>query len=80
MAKGIKTGGREQGTPNLLTKEMRAILKGIIAKEIKMIPETLEKLEPEKRLELVLKLLPYVLPKVETVPMGQGEPWSVDIE
>lgn len=34
MAKGEKTGGREQGTPDLLTKEMRAILKRIIAKEL----------------------------------------------
>ena len=70
MARGQKTGGREQGTPNLLSKEMRAILKGIIAKELELIPETLEKLEPEKRADLVLKLLPYVLPEY----FGQSEP------
>jgi hypothetical protein len=78
MAKGMKTGGREHGTPNLLTKEMRAILKGIIAKEIELIPETLSKLEPEKRLEIVLKLLPYALPKVEAVGMYENEPLIVD--
>ena len=74
MAKGIKTGGREQGTPNLLTKEMRAILKEIVSKELKLISENLNKLEPEKRTEIVLKLLPYVLPKVESVNMERGEP------
>lgn len=74
MAKGIKTGGRELGTPNVLTKEMRAILKNIISKELETIPETLEKMEPDKRLEIVLKLLPYVLPKVEAVIMEKGEP------
>ncbi|MEI8201613.1 MAG: hypothetical protein WCH34_01285 [Bacteroidota bacterium] len=79
MAKGIKTGGRDQGTPNLLTRELRAILKSIVSKELKLIPATLEKLEPEKRTELVLKLLPYVLPKVEPVPMDQGEPWGSDM-
>lgn len=79
MAKGIKTGGREQGTSNLLTKEMRGILKGIIAKELELIPSTLEKLDPEKRVDLVLKLLPYVLPKVESVSMMTGEPFQFDV-
>lgn len=77
MAKGIKTGGRNQGTPNILTKEMRAILKCIIAKELEALPGTIEKMEPEKRLEILLKLLPYVLPKVEACNMGDGEPLSI---
>jgi len=75
---GKKYGGRVQGTPNVLTKELREILKGIISKEIETIPATLEKLPPEKRLEIVLKLMPFVLPKVETVPMQTGEPFSFD--
>jgi len=79
MAKGIKTGGRAEGTPNTLTKEMRTILKGIISKELESIPETLQKIEPEKRLEIVLKLLPFVLPKVENVPMTINEPWGSDM-
>lgn len=73
MAKGIKTGGRKQGTPNILTREIRAILKGIIAKELETLPATIEQFEPEKRLEIILKLLPYVLPRVETVHMNEGE-------
>lgn len=77
--KGLKKGGREQGTSNLLTKEMRGILKGIIAKELELIPSTLEKLDPEKRVDLVLKLLPYVLPKVESVGMKEGESFQLDV-
>jgi hypothetical protein len=57
---------------------MRTILKGIIAKELSLIPETLAKLEPEKRADLVIKLLPYVLPKVEAVTMSEGEPFDND--
>jgi hypothetical protein len=76
---GKKFGGRESGTPNTLTKEMRTILKGIISKELESIPETLQKIEPEKRLEIVLKLLPFVLPKVENVPMTINEPWGSDM-
>jgi len=74
MAKGLKTGGREQGTPNLLTNEMRIILKGIIAKELESLPDTIVKLEPEKRIEVLIKLLPYIMPKVEAVHMTTGEP------
>jgi len=80
MAKGIKTGGRDQGTPNLLTKEMRAILKSVIAMELETLPDTLTKLEPEKRLEVIIKLLPYILPKVETVQMSSGEPLTFDLD
>ena len=76
MAKGIKTGGRVQGTANLLTSELRDVLKGIIRKELELIPATLEKMEPEKRAEVVLKLLPYILSKVESVTMANGEPWT----
>jgi len=78
MAKGKKFGGREQGTPNVLTREMRAILKSIVSKELATIPETLEKMEPVKRLDVILKLLPYVLPKIEPVPMHAGEPLLSD--
>jgi len=77
MAKGMKTGGRETGTPNRLTRELRNVLKEVIAKELTIIPETLEKLEPKDRLEMVLKLIPYVLPKVEAVSPTDGEPWQL---
>ena len=75
---GIKTGGRKAGTCNILTKEMRAILKSIISKELEILPETIKKMNPEKRLDILLKLLPYVLPKVEAISPGAGEPLSFD--
>ncbi len=78
----MKTGGREPGTENLLTRDMRATLKQIINKELETMAETLEKMEPGKRLEITLRLLPFVLPKVDSVKMQTGEPlesfdWSV---
>ncbi len=74
MAQGIKTGGRETGTPNKLTKELREILKDLMHRELEALPERLEKLEGKERLEILVKLLPYVLPKVEPVSMDKGEP------
>ena len=76
--KGIKTGGREKGTVNLMTSELRATLKQIVSNELESISATLETLEPDKRCEMILKLLPYVLPKVESVKMEDGEPWKSD--
>ncbi len=70
-----KHGGRKAGTPNVITSEMRSILKQLIANELERLPATLESMEPEKRIDVILKLIPYVLPKVEPVPMGHSEPW-----
>ena len=63
---GKKYGGREVGTPNKLTKELRAALKNILHQEIELLPDHFDKLEPKDRLELLVKLLPYALPKVES--------------
>jgi hypothetical protein len=63
MAKGSKTGGRTKGTPNKSTKELRESLKSILQQEIEQIPELLSQIEdPEKRLMLTVRLMPYVMP------------------
>lgn len=80
MAKGYKTGGREPGTPNKLTRELRAALKNVLSDEIDAIPETLSSLEPKDRLELLVKLLPFALPKVEPAKFEIGEGGISDIE
>jgi hypothetical protein len=63
MAKGIKTGGRESGTPNKLTTDMRAALQTILESEIEILPQLLEKMKPDKRAEILSRLLPFVVPK-----------------
>ena len=78
MATGNKTGGRQKGTPNKLTSELRTVLKSIIAYELNAIPETLESLEPKERLQVVIKLLPYILPQVKTINSKEGEPIQYD--
>jgi hypothetical protein len=64
---GKKTGGRAAGTPNKLTSELRTTLKGIIAGELEALPQTFEQLPAKERLELLIKLLPYCLPKVDSI-------------
>lgn len=69
-----KMGGRKKGTPNKYSDEMRGILKQIFFKEVYNIPEILESLPPEKRLDVFLKLMPYFFPKITSVGMGINEP------
>ena len=79
MAKGFKTGGRQAGTPNKLTSELRSVLKDFIYSELEEIPTRLKELPNKERLEVVLKLLPYALPKIEPVKSNRDEPggWNL---
>jgi len=78
MAKGLKTGGRQKGTPNKLTKELRSLLKDILYDELVNIEDRLNDLETKERIELVIKLMPFVFPKVVSVSSTENEPfdWS----
>ena len=71
---GIKYGGRQKGTPNRMTKELRSILKEIIFEELGDIQEKLDLLEPKERLEILVKLVPFVLPKVNSISHTINEP------
>jgi hypothetical protein len=64
---GKKTGGRVAGTPNRITKELRETLKAVIARELDRVAETLEILPAKERLEIVIRLMPYCLPRVQPV-------------
>ena len=56
------------------TTDLRKALKEMMQKELKTLPDTLKELEPVQRLNILCKLIPYVLPKVESVTHTQGEP------
>ena len=71
---GKKYGGRQKGTPNRITKELRSLLKDVMYDEIGTLQERLDALNPKERLELLIKLMPYVLPKVTSVSHTTNEP------
>ena len=71
---GKKFGGRQQGTPNKLTKELRSVLKDVLYEEIDRLPERLDELDTKDRLELLVKLMPFVFPKVQSVSQSLDEP------
>lgn len=75
-AKGVINNpkGRPRGKPNKITSELRQKLKNVIEAEFEKLPELLKELPPEERIPLLIKLLPFCLPKVESVYPEWGEP------
>jgi len=67
MAKGIKTGGREQGTPNKLTQNTRELINEFISNNIGDIQSNYDKLEPKERMYFFTKLLEYSIPRLKTI-------------
>ena len=67
-AKKPKTGGRQAGTPNRTTADIRQKLKAVLEAELDQLPALLERMSPDQRLNIVLKLCPYVLPKAPEDP------------
>lgn len=61
--------GRESGQTktDLKTADLRQMLKDVFRDEIGRLPEYLQGLEPKERLNILCKMMPYVLPKVEAV-------------
>ena len=79
MAKGIKTGGRTQGTPNLLTKELRERLSDFLDENWEQVEKDFKTLEPEKRVMLFEKLLQYKLPRNQSIQTPDIKPIETTI-
>lgn len=68
--------GRPKGTPNKITTTVRYWLLGVINDNREQLQDDLQKLEPKERVEVILKLLPYILPKVESATDVEGAAYS----
>ena len=65
MAQGIKTGGRQKGTPNKLTSEIKEKLAAIISEATDNF--NLEECTNSERLKLIEIGLKYLLPTMKQV-------------
>lgn len=54
--------------------DMRQCLKEMMNREIANLPNLIEQLPPEQRINVVFKMMPFVLPKVDKVSAHSGEP------
>ena len=70
----IKTGGRKANTPNKVNAQSKEVLKNIVNREVLKIPDLLDKLKPKDRLEIILKLIGYVVPKQTKIELETDLP------
>ena len=62
----------------ILTMDLRDVLKRIMEKEISQLQTTLESLPAKERINIVCKLMPYIFPKVDTISSSSGEPFTFE--
>ena len=66
-----KTGGREKGTPNKATSSVRTALTNLVLSYFDMakgkVEDDLSELEPKERLNAMIKLATFVIPKMQAI-------------
>jgi hypothetical protein len=62
---GKKFGGREKGTPNKTTEEIRERFQLLISDNLEKLQEDLEALDPDKRLKYIIELSKFVIPTLK---------------
>ena len=58
--------GRPKGATNRTSRRVREVLSDIVTNELEDITKMLNTLTPHERLNILVKLLPYVVAKCET--------------
>lgn len=62
--KGVRNeNGRPKGAVNKTTAETKELIQKIVSNELENIVERLEQLDNKERLDVIIKLLPYIIPK-----------------
>lgn len=69
MARGYKTGGRKTGTPNKTTTFCKEVINEVLAayNDDGWLHKDLYELSPKERLDVIIKLASFVLPKPQSV-------------
>jgi hypothetical protein len=62
-----KTGGREKGTPNKVTTDLRTWINELLNSNRGQIVKDIKRLEPQQRVMIFEKLLSYAVPKMQSV-------------
>ena len=75
-----KTGGRQKGTPNKVTKSLRRTLEKIVNRNARTIQRDLDALEPKDRLLLLEKFMQYIVPKQSAIKAEISDLSPEDVE
>lgn len=80
---GKKFGGRVKNTPNRTTAQSKDIVQKVINAELSNLETLLSKLSAKDRVNALIKLLPFIIPKqteisIET-PLYQLQPITLNL-
>jgi hypothetical protein len=68
--KGLaKTGGRQKGTTNKTSNEIREYYLNLIDENLEQIKSDLQKLEPKERIRIIMELTKFVLPTLKATEL-----------
>lgn len=65
----MRYGGRQKGTPNKLTTELRETLRNLVDDHL---VKDMSSLTPKERAHLLVKLLPYIIPQQSEINHSEG--------
>lgn len=65
-----KSGGRQAGTPNKITTELRDRIKLFLENNFELIEEDFQKLTPDRRIVIFERYLKFVLPLLGSITIG----------
>jgi hypothetical protein len=74
MPQPTKKPGRPKGATNKTSKDFREIFKKIYFNELQHVPELLDELSDKQQLDFVLKVAPYMMPRLNSVDILDIEP------
>jgi hypothetical protein len=66
--------------PNKTTKELKTILQRVVEVQLDTIEEDLQDLDPKDRLNILLRLVEYILPKVREQKISFNELTDEEID
>jgi len=80
--KGKKTGGRKKGTPNVVTAFSKSVIQDIIDRYTNSDQFTSDfgRLDPKDRIDVIIKLTGFVLPKPQSVDFNMNTETKKTIE
>lgn len=74
MAKGFKSGGRTQGTPNKVTAEIRSMFEQLVSNNLQTIQSDLDALSPRWRIHYLIELTKFVTPTLRASEIDLNTP------
>ncbi|MDA9069190.1 hypothetical protein N8258_01275 [Algibacter sp.] len=70
---GKKYGGRNKGTPNKLTTDIRQKFSLLVDKNLDRLQDDLDTLEPRDRLKIIIELSKFILPTLKATELHESK-------